>query len=209
MEDEALDDPRGDDTLLRVEVRARLVDEVDVGRLAKTQDDGDTLELSSGEGRDVLVHDDLELHRLDDVRVELRVHERRAHLLEEQLPDRSRELGRDRLGLKRDLERDLVLLLVGLDLSRKELDKGRLAGPVLAEHDDDLRVGEGALLDVELEVPERLGHRRVLVPAVLLLEELLCRVGDLEVERLLAKSEVLGRDPAVEEDVDSWRDTGR
>jgi hypothetical protein len=46
--DKLLDDLAGVDTLFRVEVRRRLVDQKDVGGDTEHETDGDTLQLSSG-----------------------------------------------------------------------------------------------------------------------------------------------------------------
>jgi hypothetical protein len=86
--DKLLDDLGSDNTLLGIEVRRWLVNEQDVGRHTKHKTDGDTLQLSSRKAGlsvrpaytgtshsrlHVLVHDTLELHRLDDIGVELGV----------------------------------------------------------------------------------------------------------------------------------------
>eukprot|EP00955_Chlamydomonas_euryale_P024458 257810-Chlamydomonas_euryale.AAC.1 len=78
-----------------------------------------------------------------------------------------------------------------------------LARPVLAQHDDDLRVGECAGVDRHVEVSERLGHRRVLVKRKLLVGVLRDRLNHLERERLVAEAQVLRRDKAREEHVDA------
>lgn len=43
VHDEPFDDPTGDDTLLRIEVRRGLIDQVDVGRDTQGQHDSNTL----------------------------------------------------------------------------------------------------------------------------------------------------------------------
>lgn len=202
-----LDDTSGNDTLFGIEVGGRLVDQVDVGGFTEGEDDGDSLQLSSRERRDQVVHDVLELHRLHDVRVELGVHVRGAHLLEEQFSNGTGELGRDRLRLERNVEMLLVSLDVGLELSGEQLDKGRLSGSILSEEDDDLRVGKGTTLEVELEVALSLGHGRVDESSRSVLVDLFEGVGDLESEGLFSETQVLGRDPSVEEDVDTCSST--
>ena len=180
MEDESLDDLAGNDTLFGVQERRGLVEQIyaDI-RLAEREDDSDTLELSSRERLDVLVDDVLEVHRLDDVGLELRVHKRRLDLLEQQHADRARELGRDRLRLERHCELLAVCLDVGR-VAREQAHERRLAGTVLAKHDDDLRVGEAAGLDSELEAAESLRHGRVLVVAGLIHDDLLRSLDHLE-----------------------------
>jgi hypothetical protein len=229
-EDEPLDNTGGVDTLLGVEVGGRLVDEVavrgkerstsggkkrgweknqdeHVGGLSERENDSNTLQLTTREGGNGLVHDVVEVHGLENVRVELRVHERRANLLQQELANGTGELGRDSLRLERDREVLLVLLVVGLELASKELDESRLSGSVLSEKDDDLRVGEGTGVEVEFEVALGLGHRRVLVTTRLVRRVVLNSVGDLERERLLTETEVLGGDATIEEDVDTCRES--
>jgi hypothetical protein len=57
--------------LFRVEVCGRLVDQVEVGRLAERHNESDALQLSTGEVLDLLVEQALDEHRLENVRVEL------------------------------------------------------------------------------------------------------------------------------------------
>ena len=88
-------------------------------------------------------------------------------LLVQELPGGPRALGGDLLRLVADVEgRDLPALLVGRQLARHHPDEGGLAGPVLAEQDEDLAVGELAGVHVQLEAAHRLGHLRVVITKV-------------------------------------------
>ncbi|PWZ00343.1 hypothetical protein BCV70DRAFT_109253 [Testicularia cyperi] len=134
VNDESLDDARGDDTLLRVEVGRGLVDQVDVGRLAEREHQRDSLQLTTREGLDVVVDDGIERHGLDDIGLELRVHEGGLDLLEQQHAHSALELGRNGLRLERHVElRRLLGTGIGLELSGEHLDEGGLTGTVLAE----------------------------------------------------------------------------
>ena len=106
------------------DVRARLIDEVHGRGLAEREDDGDALELTAGERLHVLVHDILQVHRLQHISLELRVHEGLLDLLQEQHPDRPRELRRDRLRLERDADRLLVRLHIGRVTSEQPHERG-------------------------------------------------------------------------------------
>lgn len=55
VHDEALDDSRGNDTLLRIEVGRRLVNEVDISRHAEGKHDGDTLQFTTRQVLDFLI----------------------------------------------------------------------------------------------------------------------------------------------------------
>lgn len=92
MEDEPLDNLGSVDTLLRIKVCRRLVDEVNVGGDSQSKTNGDTLELSTGERLDVLVDDVVELHGLDDVRLELGKEEGTLDPLDEKHANGSLEL---------------------------------------------------------------------------------------------------------------------
>lgn len=229
VEDEALDDLGGNDTLFRVEVGRGLVDEVDVGGLAEAEDDGHTLELTAREELDFLfflfyfyffgkkgvamsfffflylVEETLDLEGLDDVGLELCVDKHGLDLLHEQRADAALVLGVDLLRLVRDVEHGDVLLCVGLLVAGEDADERGLSRAVLAEHDDDLRVGELARGNLEREAAEGLLHRGVLVAAVALEVLLrLGRLGELERERNFTEAHVLGGHKAVEEDVDAF-----
>ncbi|KAI3494682.1 hypothetical protein L1887_40498 [Cichorium endivia] len=210
VDDEALDDARRNDTLLRVEVRRRLVDQIDIRRLTQRQHQRHTLQLTTRQRLHIVVNDRLDRHRLHHIGLELRVHERRLDLLEQQHAHRALELGRNRLRLERHVElRRLLGTRIGLELACKHLDERRLTRTVLAEEDDDLRVAEFTTLDVEAEAAERLGHgwaRELGRPVQHLV---VGRLGDLERKRLVAETHVLGGDVAVEEDVDAITDGRR
>ena len=188
-------------TLLGVQVGRRLVDQIDVGRLAQAQRDGYTLQLTTGQVAHLLVHDVLDLQRLEHVRVELWMYERVADAHLDELLDGALELGADLLRLVGDVELGRLGLAVRLEVAGEDADERGLAGAVLAEQHDDLRVGEGATLDVELEVAELLRHARIRVVVQTLDLIVLGLLDHLEGEHGLAEAQILGGHEAVEENV--------
>ena len=60
-----------DETLLGIEIRRGLVDEIDVGRFAQTEGHGHALQLSAGQILDLLVDDGLDFHGLHHIGHEL------------------------------------------------------------------------------------------------------------------------------------------
>lgn len=115
VHDETLDDARGNDALLGVEVGGGLVDEVNVCGHAERQDDGDTLQFTTGQVLDFLVDKVIELEGLDDIGLELRVQEGLLDLLEEELADGAVKLWSDGLGLHADAHIGDGGLAVGLE----------------------------------------------------------------------------------------------
>ena len=87
-----------------LKVRRRLVDEVDISRLAEGHNERHALQFAARQRLHVLVDDVVELHRLDDVCGELRVHKGALDLLDEQHAHRALELGRNRLRLQGDVQ---------------------------------------------------------------------------------------------------------
>ena len=79
--------------------RRRLVDQVNFRRCSQRENKRNTLDFSSGQMLDLLVNDALDAQRLDDVGVELGVHERLHDLLLQQLPHGALELRRHSLRL--------------------------------------------------------------------------------------------------------------
>lgn len=61
VQDESSDDLGADNTLLRVKVSGRLIDQVDVGWNTKCKDDGDSLQLTTRQVLDLLVDDVVDL----------------------------------------------------------------------------------------------------------------------------------------------------
>mmetsp|Transcript_2192 Transcript_2192/g.4783 ORF Transcript_2192/g.4783 Transcript_2192/m.4783 type:complete len:305 (-) Transcript_2192:682-1596(-) len=171
VHDEALDDLGAVDPLLAVQVGGRLVDEVDVGGRAQGEADGEALQLAPGQGLDPVVHDVVHVERLHDVADELGVHVALADALVQELSDGALELGRYLLGLVGDVEvwraglgglveHALLFesgLLVGLEQAGEHPHEGGLAGAVLTEEYDDLRVGELSLVHVQYELGRALG----------------------------------------------------
>ena len=204
VHDEALDDARGDDTLLRVEVGGRLVDDVDVGGHAEGEHDGDTLQLTTGQVLDFLVDKVVHLERLVDIGLELGVDEGGLDALEEELADSTLELGCDLLGLHGNVHGRDLLVAVGLEGTCKHLTESRLTGTVLSHHDQNLGSGESAGLDLEVEVAHGLLHGRVGEALGLVDQEVLARITDAELQRLVTETQVLGGNVTVQEDVDTF-----
>mmetsp|Transcript_16970 Transcript_16970/g.36917 ORF Transcript_16970/g.36917 Transcript_16970/m.36917 type:complete len:509 (-) Transcript_16970:689-2215(-) len=207
VHDEPLDRLGGDDALLGVEVGGGLVDEVDVRRLPQAHRDGHALQLAAGEVLDVLVHEALDLHGLHDVRVELGVHVALADLGVQHGAHAHLALGGDLLGLVAHVELGDLLprVVVRRQHARQHADERRLARAVLAEHDEDLRVGEVALLHVQDELAVLVLGQRGVLELVELLRVVLAQrvVRHLEGEGDLAEAQVLGGHEPREEDVDA------
>mmetsp|Transcript_36848 Transcript_36848/g.75170 ORF Transcript_36848/g.75170 Transcript_36848/m.75170 type:complete len:414 (+) Transcript_36848:691-1932(+) len=223
MHDEALDDLGAVDPLLRVKVRGRLINQVHIRRGSECEDNGESLELSTRQGLHAVVDDVVDDEGLHAVRDELGMHVRLADPLVQELPDGARELGRNFLGLVADVEvrnsrlgrlpgKALFLepcLLVALQEAGEHADESGLAGPVLAQEDDDLRICEGPLINVqnELRLPPRLGlgHGGVLVVPhhVILLHLRLGPLRHLKGQGVFAEPKVLGGNEPGEEGVDT------
>lgn len=103
--DELLDNLTCDNTLLRVEVCRRLIDQEDIGRNTQHKGNGNTLQLSSRQtGQsvpvitrysrlDILINNVLDVEGFQDVAVELRVHVHSLDSLQQQRSDGSGEFG--------------------------------------------------------------------------------------------------------------------
>eukprot|EP00968_Pinguiococcus_pyrenoidosus_P004549 scaffold301_cov243-Pinguiococcus_pyrenoidosus.AAC.54 len=153
-----------------------------------------------------------------------------ADLLVQEISHGPVELGRDLLRLVADRHpgnakrRGAVLvtfgfrlaLLVGLEEAGHHPDEGRLARPVLAEHDDDLAIPEGSPFHVKREDspraaaglllgPHGLRHGRIRVHGAVVVElpALGGKLRHLELQRFLAEPQVLRGDEAGQEDVDA------
>lgn len=206
VHDEALDDTRGDDTLLRIEVGGRLINDIDVGRHAESEDDGDTLKFTTGQVLDLLVDKVLQLERLDDVGLELGREESLLDLLEEELADGALELGGNGLGLHADPHLGHSLLAIGLEGTGEQAAEGGLSGTVLTHHDNDLGVGEVARVNAEVKVAELLLHLGVVEGTGPVDGIFIGGLGNTEGEGLLAETQILRRNVTVEEDVDTFTD---
>jgi len=204
VHDETLDDTRGDNTLLGVEVGGRLVDDVDVGGHAKSEHNGDTLQLTTRQVLDFLVDEVVHLERLVDISLELRVDEGSLDALEEELADSTLELGCDLLGLHGNVHGRDFLVAVGLESTCKHLTECRLTSTVLSHHDQNLGAGECAGLDLEVEVAHGLLHCRVGEALRLVKQEVLARITNAELQRLIAETQVLGGNVTVQENVDTF-----
>jgi hypothetical protein len=71
VQDKPFDDFCSNDTLLRIEVGGRFINEVNIGGGTKTEDQGDTLEFPTGEGLDFIVEDVFQGEGFDDIGIEL------------------------------------------------------------------------------------------------------------------------------------------
>jgi len=210
VQDEALYHFGRHETLLRIQVGRRLVNEVHVGRFAQTQDDGHALQFTARQVLHLLVDDVVDAQRLHHVGNKLRVHVSVAHLFVQQHAHRARRLGADLLRLVADVELGNVLRAsVGRQRSGHQSDERRLARSVLAQQHNDLRVCKRTRGDCELEIAQRLDHRGVLVVVHALHLLLRRRLGDAEDERLFAEAQVLRGYEAIEEDVDALADRER
>ena len=150
-----------------------------------------------------------------------------ANTLVEQLSDSALELGRDLLGLVTDvhlrhtclrgLVRESLLLeldlLIALEQTGQHTDKGCLAGSILSEQDNDLRISKLSLHHMQDELrsttPHGLGHIGVAVIAhhILLAAIILGTLGYLERERIIAESKVLRGNISGQEGIDTNADT--
>mmetsp|Transcript_47634 Transcript_47634/g.120069 ORF Transcript_47634/g.120069 Transcript_47634/m.120069 type:complete len:424 (+) Transcript_47634:411-1682(+) len=210
MQDVPLQDARRHDTLLDVEIRGRLVDQVDVSGLAECQHQGDPLELTTAQGLHLVVGDLIDEHWLGDISLELRVQKRIPDLHQQQVPDCALELRGNDLWLIRNVHLGKLALfihLVWLQQAGKHTDEGGFACAILPEHDDDLAVGEVAPLDLKLEL---LSHDFRHVPVLLLVRSFIravfCVLRDLEGQGNLPEAQVLRRHESVQKYVDALPD---
>ena len=72
IHDPALHDARGENTLFRVQVRGRLIDQVEIARLGQGDNDGDTLQLTSRQVLNFVVEEGGDIEWDDDFRAEQR-----------------------------------------------------------------------------------------------------------------------------------------
>jgi len=211
VHDETLDDTGSNDTLLGIEVGTRLIDEVDIGRDTKSQDDSDTLQFTTGQVLDFLVDEVIHLQGLVDIGLELRVQEGGLDLLEEELTDGTLEFGSDLLGLHTDVHGRNTLSAIRLLGTSEHSTESGLSGTVLSHHDEDLGIGELTGLNLQLETGGGLClvHGRVAILARLVDEELLSSFTDTELQRFLSETQVLAGNVTVEENVDTLTDRRR
>lgn len=206
VHDEALDDARGNNTLLGVEVGRGLINQVDVGGETQREDNGNTLQFTTGQVLDLLVDEVVELEGLDDVGLELRRQESLLNLLEEELADGAVKLGGDGLGLHANSHLGDTGLAVGLQGTSEETAESGLSSTVLSHHDNDFGIREFTGVDAETEVAESLLELGVLEGARAVKGVVISTLNDAEGQRLVTESQVLGGDVAIEEDVDTFTD---
>lgn len=206
VHDETLDDTGGDNTLLGIQVGGRLVNQVEVGGHTQSQDNGDTLQFTTGQVLNFLVDEIVKLERLVDIGLELGRQESGLDTLEEELTNSTLELGSDLLGLHADVHLGDLGGAVWLDGTSQHLTESGLSGTVLTHHDENLGVGEVTGLDAEVEVTLGLLHGGVGESAVLVDNEIVTSFGETESEGVLTESQVLGGNVTVQEDVDTFTD---
>lgn len=163
VHDETLDYSSCDDTLLGVEVGAGLVNQVDIGGHAECQDDGNTLQFSTGEILHFLVDEVVHLEGLVNIRLELWAQESSLDLFEEQLSDRALKSWCDFLGLHANVHCRNFLGAIRLLCTSKHFAESSLASTVLAHHDDYFGVGKLASFNRKMETAQGLLHLRVTV----------------------------------------------
>ena len=209
VEDIALNHFSCYDTLLRVEIGGRLINEVDVSRHTQSQHKGDALKLTTGKMLNLLIGDRLYFHWLDNVGLELRMRIGLPDLFHEEILHGTGELRANLLWLVRDVhlwELDR-LFIVWLQKTSKHADEGCLSGTVLSQKDDDLGVAEITSAHFKLESSECFGHLRIIVVGILGLHNLGGGLGDLEAEGLVTETKVLGWDETSKENVDTLTNT--
>ena len=208
VHNETLDDSGSDNTLFRVEVRTRLVDQVNVGRHSKSQNNSDTLQFTTGQVLHFLVDEVVNLERLVDVGLELRRQESGLDPLEEQLAHSTLELGGDLLGLHADVHAGHRFVSVRLLSTSKHLTEGSLASSVLSHHNDNFRISKPSAINAQLEVAQSLAHAGVGERTPLVGKKFITGLSDTEGQRLISEPEVLGGNVTIQENVDTFTDRG-
>lgn len=203
VHDETLDDTGSNNTLLGIEVSGRLVNEVDISWDTKGENDGNTLQFSSGQVLDLLVNEIIELQWLDDISLELWRQELGLDLLEEELADGSIELWSDRLWLHGDLHLWHLAGSIWLDSTGQHLTESGLSGSVLSHHDDNLGISEVSLLNVEVEIAKSLLHRWVAEGTGSVGQKLITSLSNAESEGFLTETQVFSWNVTIQEDVDT------
>ena len=206
VHNEALDDTGCDNTLFRIEVSTRLIDEVDISWHAEGQYDSDTLQFTTGQVLHFLVDEVVHLEGLVDIGLELRAEESGLDLLEEELANGTLEPGSDGLGLHADAHLGNLGVAIGLQSAGKHLTESGLSGTVLTHHDDDLRVSKGTGLDVEFKASEGLLHAGVAVATVVVNHVFVASLCDAKLQRFLTETQVFGGNVTIQEDVDTFTD---
>lgn len=139
LHDPAFHNAGGDHSLLGVEVSGRLVDQIDITGLGKTEHDSDALKFTTGEVLHLLVEQGRDVKGHQDLSLEDGGLPRALELGHEEGLDVTFELGSDSLRLVRDVETGhLVSIAVRLQNTRKHLDHRGLACSVLTKHDNYL-----------------------------------------------------------------------
>ena len=100
VKNETFNDLRCLNTLFRIKICTRLVNQVNISRLSKSKNQRNTLELTTREGLHILIDNVVQTHGLHNICLELRVHKGRLDLLQKQHTNSALELGCNCLGLK-------------------------------------------------------------------------------------------------------------
>src|SRR5438132_1079618 len=156
---DASDGPRRLHPLVRIEIRGRLIDQVDIRIAAEAKCDRETLQLAPGQRRDIPLKHALHLERLEDLRLEADRPVAEADVLFFQV---AAEIHVDRGAHRPRLRDDPVRAFLAVhqeDRVREEIEDGQV---VL--HDDDvllLREGLDDLRDMESLIDVEIRRRLV------------------------------------------------
>ncbi|RNA22291.1 hypothetical protein BpHYR1_026732 [Brachionus plicatilis] len=157
----SLDHFGGMQPLLRVQIGGRLVDQIDIGRLAKTNGQSHSLQLATGQVADLLVDDVVDLQRFEHVRVELGMRGGVAYPHMNELTNCALELGTYLLGLVGNVQFGHLGVTVRVQIAGEHANQSGLAGAVLAKQYNYFRVCERAALDLERKVAKIFAHVRI------------------------------------------------
>ena len=139
IHDPALHDAGGQNTLFRVKVGRRLINQVQVTRLGESDDQSDALKLTTGQVLHLVIEQRVNVERDDHLGAEERRLPRISQLQMEQICDSALELGSDGLRLVGNVKTGQFLrFVIRLVYARQNLDHRSLASTVLAEHDHGL-----------------------------------------------------------------------
>lgn len=187
VHNEAFDDTGGDYALLGVKVGAWFIDEIDVGGNPQSEDNGDTLEFTTGEVLHFLIDEVVEFEGLVDISLELRAEKGGFDFLEKQLPHGACELGGDFLRFHRDVHLRHAGSAVWFLSPSQHTTESRLARAVLTHHNDNLGIRELARLDFQMKAAQGFLHGRVLITTILLGDEVIPSFSNAEGKGFFSK----------------------
>src|SRR5207249_11714300 len=142
--------------LVRVEIRGRLVDQVDVRIAAEAERDRDTLQFAARQRRDIPLEHALHLERLEDLRLKVTGVRLLSDGAAEQFADSAFVDGLEVLRFVRHLPTPFDGSRRRRLLTGEHLHERRLAGGVRSDDANDLTFPEATRMDRELEVVEPL-----------------------------------------------------